>query len=51
MKADTNSTYHVYSTLKRRENGRLHVAPTWDTCGVFVGKKQKLQTNILPDIL
>ena len=30
-------THHVYSTLKRRGNGRFRVASTWNTCGVFEG--------------
>ena len=25
-------THHVYSTLKRRTNGRCHVVSTWNTC-------------------
>ena len=33
----TLQTLHVYSTLKRRENGRFHVVSTWNTRGVFVG--------------
>ena len=30
-------THHVYSRLKRRVNGRFHVASTWNTRCVFVG--------------
>ena len=30
-------TNHVYSTLKRRGNGRFHVVSTWNTRDVFVG--------------
>ena len=30
-------THHVASTLKRRENGRSHVVPTWNPHDVFVG--------------
>ena len=26
----------MYSTLKRRGNGRVHVVSTWNTRGVFV---------------
>ena len=29
----------MYSTLKRRRNGRLHVVSTWNTRGVFVVNK------------
>ena len=29
-------THHVYSTLKRRRNGRFHVVSTRNTRGVFV---------------
>ena len=34
----TLKTHHVYSTLKRRENERLHVLSTWNTRGVSVGR-------------
>ena len=30
-------TLHVYSTLKRRGNIRIHIVSTWNTRGVFVG--------------
>ena len=30
-------THHMYSTLKRRGNGRFYVVSTWNTCGVFAG--------------
>ena len=30
-------THHVYSTLKRRRNGRFHLISTWNTRVVFVG--------------
>ena len=29
--------HHVYSTLKRHENGRFHVISTCNTRGLFVG--------------
>ena len=29
--------HHVYSTLKRRGNGRFQVVSTWNTRGVFLG--------------
>ena len=31
-------THHVYSTLKRRGNGRFHVLSTWNTRSMFVGQ-------------
>ena len=31
-------THDVYSTLKRRGNGRFHVVSTWSTRGLFVGQ-------------
>ena len=31
-------THHMYSTLKRRGNHRFHVASTWNTRDVFVGR-------------
>ena len=41
MKLNCNTTYQqtlqVYSTLKRRGNGRFHVVSAWNTRGVFVG--------------
>ena len=37
----TLKTHHVCSTLKRRGNKRFHVAPTWNTRGVFVRKPQQ----------
>ena len=30
-------THHVYSSLKRRENGCFHVVSMWNTRGVFIG--------------
>ena len=33
-----SETHHVYSTLKRSGNSRLHVVSTWNTRGVFVAK-------------
>ena len=35
----SQQTLHVYSTLKRRGNGRFHVNSTWNTREVFVGFK------------
>ena len=34
----TVQIHHVYSTLKRRGNGRFHVVSTWNTRDVFVGR-------------
>ena len=36
----------MYSTLKRRGNGRFHVVSSWNTRGVFVGKKFKQHSSI-----
>ena len=36
-KKRSQQTLHVYSTLKRRGNGRVYVVSTWNTRGVFVG--------------
>ena len=36
-------TYHVYSTLKQRGNGRFYVVSTCNTRGMFVGFTVKLQ--------
>ena len=36
-------TQHVYSTLKWRVNDRFHIISTWNTRGVFVGLKEKIQ--------
>ena len=41
----TLQTHHVYSTLKRRGNGRIHVVSTWNTRGVFVGEIRVLQST------
>ena len=30
----------MYFTLRRRGNGRFHVASTWNTCGTLAGKLQ-----------
>ena len=38
VKVASPQTLHVYSTLKRRGNGRFHVVVTWNTRVVFVGK-------------
>ena len=37
-KVTTLQTHHVYSTLKRRANGRFHVLSKLHACGVFVGQ-------------
>ena len=42
----TLQTHHVYSTLKRRGNGRFHVISTWNTSGVFVGYLRPCQTSM-----
>ena len=36
LKSMAQQTLHVYSTLKRRGNGRFHVVSTWNTGGVFL---------------
>ena len=40
----------MYSTLKRRGNDLFHVVPTWNTCGVFVGKVSRGVFRSLPNI-
>ena len=37
----TLQTQQVYSTLKRRGNGRFHVVSTWNPRDVFIGKFSK----------
>ena len=37
IKEKSLQTHHADSTLKRRGNGRFHVASTWNLRGVFVG--------------
>ena len=40
-------TNHVYSTLKRHGNVRLHVVSTWNKRGVFLGLKSSDVTRTL----
>ena len=45
VKVASPKTLHVYSTLKRRGNGRFHFVVTWNTRGVFVSLEVTMTLN------